>query len=124
MWLHKQGPCMPRKAQLVLPTMETCCWREAAAGGDATCGLIAQLIGRPSARVTADACKACCSSFPPSPQLFNPPIASLLIQAMRDLAEAGGNPECSREKAIEIQNLAERSIAIVHRPAMTSTPAR
>ena len=114
---------MPLKAQLVLPTIDTCTWREASSSG-VSCRLISELVGESSARVTDEICVACCRSFPPSPKLFNPPTASLLLRATTQILELGGNHECTAERAAELQRVAESSINVVHSAIDSSVPAR
>lgn len=114
---------MPRKAEFVLPTVDTCHWRRAEQGRH-VCELLAELVGRESAAVPPDACAACCQSFPASQRLLNPVVASLLFRAASELAKQGGSADCSPEQAAQLQQFARRWLNIQHPAGSTLIPAR
>jgi hypothetical protein len=114
---------MPRKAQLVLPTIETCRWRESLDGA-ASCGLVSSMIGNGRCPVTVDACAACCASFPPSPRQLNPVVASLLFDSACKILERDESDTEAHSNARGMKQLAERFLAIVHEPHLRVTPAR
>jgi hypothetical protein len=114
---------MPRKATLVLPTIDTCRWRKSMQDS-AVCELVGSLVGASSATVSDAACVACCQSFPPSPRQLNPVVASLLYHASCGILNADGNDECNADQADTVKQRAERSLNIIHGAELTLLPAR
>jgi len=57
-----------------------------AAGVDAVCDLLRVILQRPPEACTVgeDACRACCRSFPPTPECPNPVVSSLVVGAARE----------------------------------------
>jgi hypothetical protein len=117
---------MPTQPKLVLPTVQTCRWRDVS-GESAECGLVASFIGPASgelATVSEEACIACCQSFPPSRRKLNPVVAGLLFKAASRVLDAGGSYACGAEQAAALKNLAESSLNLTHPAKYTVTPAR
>jgi hypothetical protein len=114
---------MPRKAQFVLPTVDTCHWRERE-NGAANCRLAAALLGDSYFTVSEEACAACCRSFPPSPRQLNPVVASLLFAAASRIVEGDESETRSKAHARTVRDLAERSLNTSHSAELTLTPAR
>ncbi|MDB5388806.1 MAG: hypothetical protein JWM11_4452 [Planctomycetaceae bacterium] len=95
------------------PTIETCIYRrtESALGENAHCHLLHQISGFEDGQkctVRRDACDACCQSFPPSLESWNPVIASLLINLLDESTVVQAVPESVaqrsrhlRQKAVE-----------------------
>lgn len=113
----------PRKATLVLPTIDTCDWRHVQDGA-ATCGLISSLTGETSQPLPVEACDACCRSFPPSARQLNPVIASLVYDAAKAIESRGGTPACSIERAVLLQKQSLQAMDIVHPAHLHTIPAR
>jgi uncharacterized HAD superfamily protein len=68
----------------------------------ARCGLLASITGLLDPQltcVTRDACEACCRSFPPSVDEFNPVVASLLYDLSARIVDQGGRAGCDVGKA-------------------------
>jgi hypothetical protein len=118
----------PPISKLVLPTIETCRWRQAEANGDgAQCGLIARMTGAPAGElsaVTNDVCAACCHSFPPTVHRLNPVVASVLYAAATNLVGTGGTAFCTAQRAEHLRELADRSLDITVPERFSITPAR
>lgn len=53
--------------------------------------------------VEADACQACCESFPPTVDAWNPVIASLLFELTERVVDRGGVAGCSADQAARLQ---------------------
>ncbi len=79
-----------RYDKIVLPTVETCPWRDVRNDGQSHCGILGLLFRGNDIQdvVTPDQCAACCASFPPTPRKLNPVVASLLYQRVLDQREA------------------------------------
>jgi hypothetical protein len=76
----------------------------------ARCLLLEQIGGADAVRwctVRRDACESCCRSFPPSPAIPNPVIASLLYGLARRMLESGAKESCDFHKAAQLQLWAE-----------------
>lgn len=114
---------MPRKAKLVLPTVETCRWRSVQ-GDNVQCGLVSSMLGPAASRVTEQICRACCDSFPPCERKLNPVVASVLFREAGAIEAAGGTSECRLEVAHSVRQRASGSVNIVHPTAFRLTPAR
>ncbi len=113
----------PRKARLVLPTIETCHLRSSRAGL-AICGLIESLVGPQTAPISIEACEACCRSFPPSPSQLNPVVAGLLYDSVVEILAQGGTTDCNIEQATKLRQESLGAIDVVHPPHLTTLPAR
>ncbi len=114
---------MPRKAKLVLPTIDSCQWRSHTPDGT-SCGLITELLGKSSAFVSDDACNACCKSFPPSPRQLNPVVASLLYQRAQLITDVNGTDECELEQAERVKDESEIAFNLVRSSRLTMLPVR
>lgn len=114
---------MPRKAKLVLPTIDSCHWRSQLQDGT-SCGLITELLGKRSAAVSDDACHACCKSFPPSPRQLNPVVASLLYDRASMIAAVDGTDECELEQAKRVKDESELAFNLVRSSRLTMSPVR
>src|SRR5262245_29717645 len=119
---------MSQSAKIVLPTVESCRWRRLhPAGAGANCGLIATLTGVTSGdlvAVTDDVCGACCDTYPPSVRRLNPVVASMLYAAATKLVVAGGQGECTLQRARQLQHRAEQSLDLTVPDPFRITPAR
>ena len=79
----------------------------------AVCGLLQELTGARDPQlctVRLDACRACCSWFPPSPRDLNPVIGSLLYNLSAQIIDQGGVPGCDSQRAAELNELAMQNI--------------
>jgi hypothetical protein len=116
------------RSKLVLPTVETCRWRRAPAGGaPAECGLVEALLGAASggpAPVSDDACAACCRTFPPSRRTLNPVVASLLHGAASRVLALGDASGPGMDAAARARTLAEAALAVLLPEPFRLTPAR
>jgi hypothetical protein len=86
---------------------------DSADGDLAVCGLLQELTGALDQQlciVRADACRACCSWFPPSPRDLNPVVASLLYNLSARILDQGGVPGCDSHRAAELNELAIQNI--------------
>jgi hypothetical protein len=101
-------------ADLLAPTAETCRYRTpcpTAAGEElAVCKLLQQLLGDSPVElglVARPVCDACCRSFPPSPTVLNPIVASLIYDRLPKIAS-------SRDATIveSLRNHAQRFLAV------------
>jgi hypothetical protein len=94
-----------------------CPYRQPAAdapNGDlAVCGLLQELtgtLGQQLCEVRSDACRACCTWFPPSPRDLNPVVASLLYNLSAQIRDQGGVSGCDLARAAELNELAVQNI--------------
>ena len=115
--------------KIVLPTVDTCDYRRPIPGSDdqADCTLLGQITGITNAdecRVVRAACRACCESFPPSVDRWNPVTASLLFEVTSRVVEAGGVPGCTIERAVELQRRASDAINVESNSHSTLAPLR
>ena len=95
-------------------TPENCLYRECK---DATsqCRLLSQISGVDNdalAEVNEDVCSACCESFLPTEDDWNPVIASL-VHSIAETVQESGDTGCSRERAIELAETAISHMPIV-----------
>lgn len=122
----------PKPGKFVLPTVSTCRYRRAvrmleSGREDALCDLISEASGIQDLdllRVGADACQACCQSFPPSKNTWNAVIASLLYDLAERVAVQGGVPGCDVQAADELRQKAGGSLDFVVAPSSRIVPAR
>lgn len=114
---------MPRKAQLVLPTVDTCPWRHRE-NGSAKCGLVATLLSDVYSAVSDQACAACCRSFPPSLRQLNPIVGSLLFASANRILASDQSGPLDLVRVGAVRDLAERALNINHGTQFMLTPAR
>lgn len=114
---------MGRNAKLVLPTIDTCQWRDVC-GANTRCRIVSSKLGAMVAEVTDDACRACCDSYPPTTERLNPVVASLLYSAALNIAADESSLETARQNAQSILEFAERSLSLTHLSEETLIPAR
>jgi hypothetical protein len=107
-------PFDPRSGPL---PVEECPFREVDPGGGADeparCRLLKVLGGIEDAslsEVRRDACSACCASFPPSPSVLNPVVASLLYTMGDRIVERGGVDGCDPDKAARLKIRTEQHL--------------
>ncbi len=84
-------------------------------GDLAVCGLLQELTGALDPQlctVASDACRACCSWFPPSPRDLNPVIGSLLYNISTRIVDQGGVPGCDAHCAAGLNELAMQNIPV------------
>jgi hypothetical protein len=111
---------MPRNAQLVLPTVESCIWRRTS-DELACCGLVERLLPIARVPVSLGACSACCESFPPTEKLLNPVVASLVRLAADGVIREG---RATREQLAGLRAQSERALnAFTHAQAHRPDPA-
>lgn len=100
--------------------------------GEAWCSLVKQVTGveEPGlCRVSEDACRACCQSFPPSPQHLNAIVTSLVYCLTTEILSRSGVPGCNSRQAAEINELAARNVPFDYdqadspSQAITSSPS-
>ena len=86
------------------------------AQGSAHCLLLGQIAGiddRELLTVSPDECEACCESFVPTPQDWNPVIASLLYRVADQAVSRGGVEGLSLEDATSLREAALLNLPLV-----------
>jgi hypothetical protein len=108
---------MHQNGKIVLPTTDLCRFRRdvshMADGEQAVCGLIEGLIPGADAelcRVHRSVCDACCRTFPPSSDLLNPVVASVMYDIANQVLAEGGDCQAGAEPIRQIKLLAERAL--------------
>lgn len=87
---------------------DQCPHRGVDAGGSASCGLAARVLGVADpglVRVGRSACEACCRTAPPR-EPINPVVASLVHEAATRVLAQGGAPGCDRLRAERVRRAA------------------
>jgi hypothetical protein len=106
------------QARAGVRSVDQCPYRDAPAAegaGVACCRLLLQLIGTTDASwgaVRRDACVACCASTRPSPDRFNPVVASLLYGLTEEIVRLGGVPGCPAAAAADLRSRAENELGM------------
>lgn len=112
----------PRNRQkLPQPTVDTCAYRltTTKAGDLAYCTLLQQISGLKDIErcsVGRDACNACCESFPPTVESWNPVIGSRVFDLADRAVSEGGLPGCTTRQAEVLRQKALAALD-VSRPA-------
>ena len=81
-----------------------------------TCKLLQAISGvrdESILHVERSACEACCDSFEPTPEDWNPVVASLLHGVATEVIEKGGADGCSIEQATELANASIQNLPVV-----------
>jgi hypothetical protein len=92
--------------------VEACCHRSdvrtESGRESAACALVVEITGllAEACRVDRTACEACCRSFVPTAEKPNPVVASQVYAAAGRMAEAGGGPGLSAERAKALREAA------------------
>ena len=115
--------------KLVLPTVESCPhrWRIADSDDRAECKLLRTISGVEDGlmcEVPSEACRACCESFPPTSQQWNPVIASLLFELTQQVLDRGGVSGCSTEVAKALQDRVHSALEVEASAGQSIVPAR
>lgn len=115
--------------KLVLPTVETCPHRRPLADDAARfeCDLlraITLVTDTSLCEVQPDACRACCESFPPTMDRWNPVIASLLFELTDRVLTRGGVHGCSAEAARTLQTKVSSALDVDAGVGQAIVPAR
>lgn len=117
--------------KLALPTIDTCRFRRDAlrteSGEDAVCGLVQTLVPGLDAelcRVRRETCAACCRSFPPSADTFNPVVASVCYDIAARILKDASAAAALVEQIRTVKALAEPAIDTASGGAGSLIPLR
>lgn len=122
-------PSQRRWHKLTLPTVETCPYRRLPPGAAtaARCELLQMVSGvtiPDLCQVESDACQACCESFPPTIDAWNPVVASLLFGLAERVVAQGGVSGCSAAQAVELQQAVTNALDVAPSPQSHIIPNR
>ncbi|MCO8122383.1 hypothetical protein NHH03_11605 [Stieleria sp. TO1_6] len=107
-----------------MAAVEQCPYRsgvqvDAEGSESAVCGLVSQIVAAPQqvlpVAVSRQACEACVSGISATRERLNPVVASFLFTTATELMARGGVPGCDLDRATELQQWAQASIAVEYR---------
>jgi len=123
------GPMTVLTEKTDAASIERCVYRRvttSAVGTTVTCRLVADVLetfNAAACHVSDDMCRACCRSFPPSRDLWNPVVASKLYDAARQVLETSLD-EAARDRAADVRTRAESALDHIFEPVHRITPLR